>query len=452
LEKLRKTETPTKKVDINLTKKQSIAWEILTDNTTNEILFGGSAGGGKSFIGCLWVSAMCLQNPGVRYLIGRTVLTQLKLTTLNTLFETLQRMSLLSGEHYTYNAQSNVITFKNKSEIILKDLQYNPSDPNFDSLGGLELTGAFIDEAAQITSLAYNVIKSRIRFKLGEYKLIPKILMTANPSNTWIKKDFYLPHTQGTLENNKSFIPSLPMDNPHLPPTYIEMLKSLPPQQRRRLLEGDWNYLDESDSVFNYDIISKSIFTQTPDQSQTKYLSVDVARFGDDRTVIGIWVGLVLIDLKTFHKLSVVDVSEEIKSLIKLHGIHPQNVIIDSDGVGGGVADIIKGKNFVNNSKPLHNENYLNLKSQCYIKLSELFKEGKISINLLEPSMIEDLTQELLSVKYKDQDKDNKIQIMSKDEQKKMLGKSPDLADAVMMRMFFELKSKNSGRYAITRL
>jgi hypothetical protein len=438
-------------IDIRLTKKQSIAWEILTDIKTNEILYGGSAGGGKSFIGCLWVTISCLNNEGVRYLIGRTVLTQLRLTTLNTLFETFQRMSLMSGVHYTYNAQSNVITFKNGSEIVLKDLQYNPSDPNFDSLGGLELTGAFIDEAAQVSNLAYQVIKSRIRYKLTEYNLIPKILLTANPSNTWIKKDFYIPFVQEQLPQSKSFIASLPLDNPHLPESYIEMLKTLPPQQRKRLLEGDWNYLDESDSVFDFDSITKSVFKQTP-SNDTKYMSVDVARFGSDRTVISIWDGLILIDLKVFHKLSVVEVSEEIKSLIQLYKIHPQNVIVDSDGVGGGVADIIRGKNFINNAKPLHNENYSNLKSQCYIKLSEMFKEGKLSINIIEPSIVDELTQELLSIKYKDVDKDNKVQIMSKEEQKRILGKSPDLADSLMMRMLVEIKPKNSGRYAISRI
>ena len=438
--------------DIKLTKKQSTAWTQLTDSSTNEMLFGGSAGGGKSFLGCLWVATMCLQKPGVRFLIGRTVLTQLRLTTLNTLFETLQRMELKSGEHYVYNGQSNVITFNNKSEIILKDLQYNPSDANFDSLGGLELTGAFIDEAAQISNLAYNVIKSRIRFKLTEYDLIPKILMTANPSNTWIKKEFYIPFVQEKLPKNKSFIPSLPMDNPHLPPSYIEMLQTLPTQQRRRLLEGDWNYLDESDSVFNFDKITGCVFKQTPNPKDTKYMSVDVARFGDDRTVICIWVGLVLVDIKTYSKLNTVEVSDNIKSLIQSHGIHPQNVIVDSDGVGGGVADQIRGKNFVNNSKPLLNENYTNLKTQCYIKLSELFNEGTISLNLMEPQLVDDLTQELLSIKFKDIDKDNKVNIMSKDEQKRILGKSPDLADALMMRMIYEIKPKNSGRYALAQI
>ncbi len=438
-------------IDINLTKKQSQAWKLLMDNSTTEICFGGSAGGGKSFIGTLWIATICIQYPGIRTLIGRTVLQQLKMTTLNTLFEVLQRMGLKSGEHYTYNGQSNIITFYNKSEIILKDLAFNPSDPNYDSLGGIEVTAVYIDEATQVPQLAYNILKSRIRYKLNEYNLIPKILLTANPSNTWIKKDFYLPFIQENLPSNKRFIASLPYDNPHLPESYIEMLKELPPQQRKRLLEGDWNYLDQSDSVFDFESITSSVFKTSP-SNDMKFMSVDVARFGDDRTVISIWVGLILIDLKVFHKLGVVEVSEEIKSLVKLHGIHPQNIVIDSDGVGGGVADIIKGKNFVNNSKPLHNENYSNLKSQCYVKLSELFKEGKISVNIIEPSVVEELTQELLSIKYKDVDKDNKVQIMSKDEQKKILGKSPDLADSLMMRMVYELKPKNSGRYAIARI
>jgi hypothetical protein len=132
-------------INIDLTKKQSQAWKHLMSQTINEVLYGGSAGAGKSWLGCLWISTLCLNYAGIRCLIGRTVLQQLKLTTLNTLFEVLQQMGLRSGEHYVYNGQSNVITFNNKSEIILKDLAYQPSDPNYDSLGGLELTAVFID-------------------------------------------------------------------------------------------------------------------------------------------------------------------------------------------------------------------------------------------------------------------------------------------------------------------
>lgn len=437
-------------INIDLTKKQTQAWKYLMDNITNEVLYGGSAGAGKSWLGCLWIVTLCINHPGVRCLIGRTVLQQLKLTTLNTLFEVLQQMGMKSGEHYVYNGQSNVVTFNNKSEIVLKDLAYQPSDPNYDSLGGLELTAVFVDEAAQIPQLAYNILKSRIRFKLTEYKLIPKFLMTCNPGQVWLKKVFYIPFVQDTLQPSMKFVPALPTDNPHLPPSYIDMLRSLPNAQRRRLLEGDWNYMEEDDSLFDFDSISNSVFKDTPNQNDKRYISVDVSRFGDDRSVAVVWNGLVIVEVLVYRKLSTVELSSEIRDLIAKWKVHPQQVVLDSDGVGGGVADQIRGVNFVNNSKALHDQNFSNLKSQCYVKLSELFKEGKISLNILDSSLVDELTQELLAVKLKDVDKDNKVAVQSKDDMKRILGKSPDISDAVMMGMYFHIKNqKATGRYAI---
>jgi hypothetical protein len=163
-----------------------------------------------------------------------------------------------------------------------------------------------------------------------------------------------------------------------------------------------------------------------------------------------VWSGLVVLEVFVYSKLSTVELSSEIKELIQKYGIHPTNVIVDSDGVGGGVADQIRGTNFVNNARPLHDQNFSNLKSQCYVKLSELFKEGKISLNIMDPSTTDELTQELLAVKLKDVDKDNKVAVQSKDDMKKILGKSPDLSDALMMRMYYEIKNqKTTGRYAI---
>ena len=439
-------------IQINPTDKQKHCFKLLLDDKTNIIVYGGSAGGGKSWLGCVWITTLCLQYPGIRTLIGRSVLQQLKLTTLNTLFDVLKMMGLRSGEHFTYNGQSNVITFNNKSEIILKDLAFQPSDPNYDSLGSMEVSAVFIDEATQITSLCYSILKSRIRYKLNEYNLIPKVLMTCNPSNNWIKKDFYLPFIQESLPENMAFVPALPLDNPHLPPTYIEMLRELPPQQRKRLLEGDWNYMDDSDSLFNFDHISNSIFSFVPVESDKRYMSVDVSRFGDDRSVVVIWNGLVVLEILIYRKLSTIELSTEIKELLQKYKIHINNVIVDSDGVGGGVADQLKGCiNFVNNSSPFNKQNFSNLKSQCYVKLSDLFREGKISLNLLDPTLIDELTQELLAVKLKDTDKDNKVAVQSKDDMKRILGKSPDLSDAIMMRMLPLVKqTQSSGKYAIS--
>ncbi len=70
-------------------------------------------------------------------------------------------------------------------------------------------------------------------------------------------------------------------------------------------------------------------------------------------------------------------------------------------------------------------------------------------MNIMDPSIVDELTQELLSVKLKDVN-DNKVGVVSKDEMKKVLGKSPDLADSVAMGIYFNIKnSKTTGRYSI---
>ena len=437
-------------INLNLTKKQSETFKILLDKTHREVLYGGAKGSGKSYLGTVWVLYMCITYPGIRALIGRTVLTQLRVTTIKTLLDLFKNCGI-SQEHYTYNQQSNELRFWNGSEIVFRDLQYNPSDANYDSLGGLEVSIAFIDEISQVSRQAYDVVRSLLRYKINEYNLKPTLFMSCNPSQSWLKQEFYLPSIQGTIEDHKIFIQALPTDNPHLPKEYLEILRSLPPKQMKRLYLGDWNYETESDSLFDFDEITSSVFKNVPQPTDKRYMSVDVARFGSDRSVVVIWSGLVVLEVFIYTKLSTTELSSQIRELIQKYGIHPSNIVVDSDGVGGGVADQIRGQNFVNNSSPLHGQNYSNLKSQCYVKLAELFKEGKISLNVMDPTLIDDLTQELLSVRLKDTDKDNKVSVHSKEEMKKILGKSPDISDAIMMRMLFEVKNqKTTGKYSIS--
>jgi len=141
-----------------LTQKQTIALDILEDDVTTELVYGGSAGGGKSYLGVYWILKSALKYEGSRWLIGRSELKSLKLTTLVSFFDVAKLQGLVSGKHYNYNQQSSVITLYNGSEIVLKDLQYQPSDPNYDSLGSLEVTGIFADVISQITQDAWKVL------------------------------------------------------------------------------------------------------------------------------------------------------------------------------------------------------------------------------------------------------------------------------------------------------
>ena len=158
--------------DIKLSKRQTQAWEYIFDKKTSEVCFGGGVSGGKSYLLCLAIATMAVQYTGTRYILGRSVLHTLKQTTLVTLFQVLKDMGLSPDKHFTYNGQDNTVKLFNDSIIILKNLEYTPSDPNYERLQGYEVTAVGVDEASQISETCYNILKSRIRYKLTDYKLI----------------------------------------------------------------------------------------------------------------------------------------------------------------------------------------------------------------------------------------------------------------------------------------
>lgn len=432
-------------VNPELLPKQKLAFRKLIDSTTTEILFGGSVGGGKSYLGCMWVIITCLQYEGVRMLVGRSKLTQLKLTTLKTMFEVFKTLTLKESEHWTFNGQTNVFTFYNGSEIILKDLFLYPSDPEYDSLGSLELTGAFVDEASQVSFKAFQVIKSRFRFKIKEYGITPKILLTTNPSQNWLYDYFYKPHQKGELEEYQTFIQSLPTDNPHLPESYIKELQKLPEEQKKRLYHGDWDYDSSIDQLFSYSTINMCFNNDMENGSY--YITGDIASYGDDRSVLCVWNGLNLISMDILTHQSIPNIVDKIKSLKVDHNVPLKNIIVDADGLGIGVVDLLKCRGFKNGSRPLRDGNYNHLKSQCYFLLSEYVGQGKINFGEMKMDRREQLSKELIAHKIKDVDKDGKNQVIPKDQVKKNIGKSPDISDAIMFRMWYELQPK--GKYKI---
>ena len=428
--------------------KQTLAIDYLEDQTTNEILYGGAAGGGKSILGSYWLIKMCLKYPDTRWLMGRSELKTLKETTLLSLFEVARMQGLTAGVHYIFNQQSNTITFFNKSVIMLKDLFCYPSDPNFDSLGSLEITGAFIDECNQLVEKAKNVVKSRIRYKLDENNLIPKILMTCNPAKNWVYTQFYKPSKENLLPEKRKFIQALVDDNPDISKHYRENLLGLDEASKQRLLYGNWEYDNDPAALINYDKII-DCFTNDFVSTGEKYISADIARFGADSTVIGIWDGL-RVKLLQYKGKSVSEVAEIIKKLQLENSIPNSNTIADEDGVGGGVVDILHCKGFVNNGRALINpatmkdDNFANLKSQCYYKLAEYINANKIYIAASTTDINEKLIQELEQVKQHNMDKDGKKQIIPKDKVKELIGRSPDFSDTLMMRMYFEFAPKFS--------
>lgn len=429
---------------MELTYKQTVALDYLEDNKTEEILFGGAAGGGKSILGCYWVAKMCMKYEGVKYVMGRASFKTLKETTFQSFLKVAKIVGLKKDLHYHITSSQdksnpNSIYFPATGSVILmKDLFAYPSDPEFDDLGSLEITGAFIDEGSQVTAKAKEILVSRMRHNISEYGLIPKLLVTSNPAKNWMYYDFYKPFKEGTLSEDKKFVQSFVTDNDKVDPTYLANLQKLKGASRARLLLGEWEYDDDPSKLIEYDAILDCFRADhLPDGEM--YITADIARFGKDKTVIVLWSGW-RGNVYTYKGKDTEQVAGIIRELQNKYNIPPRRVICDEDGVGGGVVDKLKCEGFLNGSRPLNEENYLNLKSQCYFKLAERINEAGLYIDCdhdLKGMIIEELEQ----VRQHNMDKDGKMQIVPKEKVKEKLGRSPDYSDAIMMRMWFELKA-----------
>jgi hypothetical protein len=437
-------------IEPEFTNTQQLAIDFLFDNHTKEVLFGGGAGGGKSFCGSAYIIMSALRYAGTRYLMGRSKLLALKTTTLNTFFEVCQLWGLKANKHFTFNATSNIIKFYNGSEVILKDLFLYPSDRNFDSLGSLEITGAFIDESNQITEKAKNIVASRLRYKLDKYNIIPKLFMSCNPAKNWVYNSYYKLHKENKLPKYRKFIQSLVQDNQYISKHYEDQLQTLDELSKQRLLYGNWEYDIHTDSLIEYDAILNTFNSRGIDGD--KYITCDVARYGSDKTVIMYWQGLHIKSIRSMLKSSIAEVVETVKYIQQENQVKLSNIIIDEDGVGGGAKDFLRCVGFVNNSRPLTSagipQNYQNLKTQCYYLLADKVNKGQIGITTDDINIKNDIIEELEQVRGKDMDKDNKLQIIPKEEVKLSIGRSPDYADAMAMRMYYEVE-QNYGRYFV---
>lgn len=475
-------------VEIELTDKQQIGYEYLLDDKHEMVIYGGSAGSWKSVLWCFWLITQCLEHPWTSWVLARKTLKQLKVTTVEkSMMEVLNKFLEIPRDFYKYDERRNVIKFANGedesdafaggSQIHLYPLEYKPSDPMYSELGSLEISGAFIDEWNNVPKTAADILLSRCRWKTREWNLLPpKVFITTNPDNTsWLYRSMYIPWSENRLNSESTkrerwdnydyvFIQALPTDNPKIPPRYLELLRNAPEDKRKRLYEGKWEYQTDDKLLFHKKKIS-SLYVASPNvEDPERYISVDVARAGWDKTVIMVREGMQVRRIIDFtkddvpysyqDKLLQYTVSK-LKELSRDLQIPRSHIVVDSDWVGWWVKDFLPWcRWFTNNASAIQppiarykrhlRENYSNLKTQCYYKLKEYIDNESISV-ACNSEQEQFISEELSIIRTKDKTMDAPIQLESKTRMREKLGRSPDYADALMMRMVFEVDKKNNS-------
>jgi len=190
------------------------------------------------------------------------------------------------------------------------------------------------------------------------------------------------------------------------------------------------------DTVFSQDLVDKRIDAETFSAKVKRGVAIDVARFGDDETVIyGGTNGIVEAqDIYTQQSTT----TTAARGMIIHNKIKKGNfIVVDGDGVGGGTIDTLTDMQLSNvdimeihgAGKPF-NDDYQNKRAEMTFIAQKRLEEGEASI----PNDTL-LIEELLEIKYF-VNKRGKIQIEEKDDLKERLGRSPNRADAWIMLQY----------------
>ena len=226
-------------MNVTVTRKQ----KAFIDAAESEVLFGGAAGGGKSYGQMVDALLFALRYPGSKQLVLRRTFAELDKSLIRT------SLILFPREIYSFNSSSHTGKFKNGSII---DFGYCAAENDVYQYQSAEYDVIRFDELTHFTESQYIYLISRVR---GANSFPKQIKSSTNPGgigHAWVKRRFVDESPAGEAfiggdGMTRIFIPALLDDNRFLlsgDPRYRERLLALPERERKALLYGDWNIFE----------------------------------------------------------------------------------------------------------------------------------------------------------------------------------------------------------------
>ena len=227
------------KISLSVTKKQ----KCFIDATESEVLFGGAAGGGKSYGQMVDALLYALKYPGSKQLVLRRTFAELDKSLIRS------SLSLFPKNIYSFNSSNHTGKFKNGSII---DFGYCAAEFDVYQYQSAEYDVIRFDELTHFTESQYVYLISRVRGANGFPKQVKSTTNPGGIGHGWVKARFVDPSPHGKSfvgedGMERIFIPALLSDNKFLSlgdPKYKERLLALPERERKALLYGDWNIFE----------------------------------------------------------------------------------------------------------------------------------------------------------------------------------------------------------------
>ena len=188
---------------------------------------------------------------------------------------------------------------------------------------------------------------------------------------------------------------------------------------------------------------------------------MDIADDGTDKTIFNFWQGLESYRIEQFERMNTETIINQIREYASEDQIPYSQIAVDAIGVGAGVASsslldgIIGFKSSYGAIKtdqdpvrlpnvhytreaPLVSD-YRNLRSQCVFTLAQLVNNHEVACKVQDVRIKERIIEELAL--YQDASSgDGKRMATQKEDIKELLGRSPDLTDTFIMRMYFQVR------------
>jgi hypothetical protein len=467
------------------TPKQVQLMNVVTDGRFRFIGFGGGIRGTKTY-GCLAVLiTLCRMFPRSRWAIVRKDLPTIRRNVVPS-FNKIRADT--GGFVREINRSEWIAHCANGSEIIFFPELYE-QDPELERWKGLEVNGFLLEEGSELNEKSANKSIERA----GSWVVPPTeedpspkqpppfVLVTFNPCKGWPRKWFYEPWKAGTIKPPYFFLPTTIADNPFAGEEYKESLKYLPPEEYRRFVLGEWDFVDDPDQLIKSEWIWNARNVEPKTKAGPAKLGVDVARYGDDFTTIARQEGNALVNIEEHRHLS----TDRVADIVALRaagidgGVNDEerqraapvdgmNVHIDSVGLGAGTVDSCRRaglpvREFNSSAAPVIRKypkpntkdagllamwqilnsstfKFKNIRSQAWWEFREKLRLGLYSFSLRlgngkERPVPEKLVADLAAVRYTISG-DKVISVESKDDIKKRLGRSTDDGDAVVMVAF----------------
>lgn len=321
------------------------------------------------------------------------------------------------------------VTYHNGAELKL----YGGDNP--DMLRGLYFDGVVLDEMADMKpDLLEKVIRPALADRKGWMTLIGTPKGRDAFYNYWRRAtttesaDWY----SGMLKASETGL----LDADELEKMRIEMS----PSAYAREFECSFDEPDISQFISGEDVIQalgREALADGP-----KVLGVDVARFGDDRTVIVFRHGDVLEHVSTFKGLDTMQTVGRVVTAITEYG--PEAVFVDVGGLGAGVVDRLRQLRFnvveVNaGSKAQDDAKFVNLRAEMWWRMRAWVRE-RASLPKEQTGLVDDLTS--LTYSY---DAKNRVKLEKKEDLKARGLPSPDIADALALTFAYPVAQRDGS-------